>query len=240
MTMKLLGRSVFSSAVVGMLLFFLPPIGRAQSMDVLVGVRGGFTSSSSPLAAGQNQYFPNRYSSRYSPLAWGPSVGVVLNDRFEIRVEAAKYRFHYSSQTGTPYPASGSKTSSVTDGHAWQFPILATYRLRVGSFRTFVGGGLGTRSIKSSVTATTTRIQFPNPTETTTLTTSTSTRSDGAIALHGSMGFEFRKRWISFRPEMRLGFWTGYHGDGEHEILGSPTQVEFIMGIRMHPFRVRD
>jgi hypothetical protein len=163
-----------------------------------------------------------------------------LNDKLEIRVEAAKYRFHYSSETGTPYPASGSKTSAVTDGHAWQFPILATYRLRVGSFRTFVGGGLGARSIKSTVTATTTTIQLPNPAETTTVTTSTFTRHDGAIALHASMGFEFRRRWISFRPEMRLGFWTGYQGDGENEILGSPTQLEFIMGIRMHPFRVRD
>jgi hypothetical protein len=222
------------------LLFVMPFDSMAQSVDVFVGVRGGFTSSSSPLEVGQNHYFPDRYSSRYSPLAWGPSVGVVVNDKLEIRVEAAKYRFHYASQTGTPYPASGSRTSAVTDGQAWQFPILASYRMWIGSFRTFVGGGLSARSVKSAVTATTTTIQLPNPTETTTVTKYAYTRDDRPIALHASIGLEFRKKWISFRPEMRLGFWTGYQGQSENEILGSPIQAEFIMGVRMHPFRIRD
>ena len=220
--------------------FLMPHYSAAQSVDLLVGVRGGFTSSSSPLEVGQNHYFPDRYSSRYSPLAWGPSVGVILNDKLEIRVEAAKYRFHYASQTGTPYPTSGSKTSAVTDGHAWQFPILASYRMWIGPFRTFVGGGLSARSVKSRVTATTTTIHLPNPTETTTVTNYSYTRDDSPLALHATIGLELRKRWISFRPEMRLGFWTGYQGQSENEILGSPIQAEFIMGVRMHPFRIRD
>jgi hypothetical protein len=219
------------------MLLFLPHVGGAQSMDVIVGLRGGFTSSTSPLEVGQNHYFPDRYSSRYSPMAWGPTVGVVVNDKLEIRVEAAKYRFHYASQTGAPYPASGSRTSAVTDGYAWQFPILASYRLWIGSFRTFVGGGLSVRSVKSTVTATTTTIDLPNPTETTSVSTYAYTRDDRPIALHATIGLDFRKRWISFRPEIRLGFWTGYHGQSENEILGSPIQAEFMMGVRMHPFR---
>jgi hypothetical protein len=60
------------------------------------------------------------------------------------------------------------------------------------------------------------------------------------MALHATIGLDFRKKWISFRPEMRLGFWTGYQRQTENEILGSPIQAEFIMGVRMHPFRIRD
>jgi len=240
LTVAVISREVVfrCSAVLALLFFLMLCDSRAQSVDVFVGVRGGFTSSSSPLEVGQNHYLPDRYSSRYSPTTLGTSVGIVLNNRFEIRVEAAKYRFHYASQTGAPYPASGSKTSAVTDGHAWQFPILATYPVWIGSLRTLVGGGLSVRSVKSTVTATTTTIDLPSPTETTTTRTYAYARDDNPVALHASIGLELRRRWISFRPEMRLGFWTGYQGQSESKIIGSPIQAEFIMGVRMHPFRV--
>ena len=230
------GRIVLTCAVVAMLLFSLPDNAGAQSIDVFVGVRGGVTTSSSPIGVFQSHAFPDTYTSTYTPTAWGPTLGILIDDKIEIRVEAARYPFHYTSQSGTPYPASGSKTTAVTDAHAWQFPVLASYRLNFGTLRTFVGGGFSTRSIHETVTATTTRIQLPNPTETTTVTTSTYHPNYGSLALHASVGFEVRKGWISLRPEMRLGFWTSYLGSG-NQTLGSPTQAEFILGIRMHPIK---
>jgi hypothetical protein len=240
MFLKRSGRVVPAILAVTLLLFFMPRNSGAQSVDVFVGVRGGFTSSSSPLEGGSNHYFPPTYTSSYSPTAWGPSVGVIVNDKFEIRAEAAKYRFHYRGQSGTPYPASLSKSTWVTDGHAWQFPVLVSYRLKVGSFRTFFGGGIGTRSVKGTVTATTTTIQPSNPTETTTVSTyaykPVDSRSKHPLALYYGIGFEFRKGWISLRPEMRFAIWTGYQADSENQVVGSPTQAEFIVGIWMHPF----
>ena len=232
---SLSGRIV-TCVVVSLLLFSLPDYAGAQSVDVFVGIRGGVTTSSSPIGLFQTHGFPERYTSTNTPTAWGPTVGVILDDKIEIRAEAGRYPFHYTSESGTPYPASGSKTTAVTDAHAWQFPVLVSYRLNVGTLRTFVGGGFSTRSIKGTVTATTTRIQLPNPTETTTVTTSAYHPGYSSVALNASVGFEIRKGWISFRPEMRLGFWTGYLGSGNYT-LGSPTQAEFMLGIRMHPIK---
>jgi len=227
---------IVTCVVVSLLLFSLPDYAGAQSVDVFVGIRGGVTTSSSPIGLFQTHGFPERYTSTNTPTAWGPTVGVILDDKIEIRAEAGRYPFHYTSESGTPYPASGSKTTAVTDAHAWQFPVLVSYRLNVGTLRTFVGGGFSTRSIKGTVTATTTRIQLPNPTETTTVTTSAYHPGYSSVALNANVGFEIRKGWISFRPEMRLGFWTGYLGSGNYT-LGSPTQAEFMLGIRMHPIK---
>jgi hypothetical protein len=227
---------IATCVVVSLLLFSLPHNAGAQSVDVFVGVRGGVTTSSSPIGLFQTHAFPERYTSTYTPTAWGPTVGVLIDDKIEIRAEAGRYPFHYTSQSGTPYPASGSKTTAVTDAHAWQFPVLVSYRVNFGTLRTFVGGGFSTRSIRGTVTATTTRIQLPNPTETTTVTTSAYDPGYSSVALNATVGFEIRKGWISFRPEMRLGFWTGYLGSGNYT-LGSPTQAEFMLGIRMHPIK---
>ena len=149
MITTLAGRIVLTCAVVAMLPFSLPGNAAAQSIDVFVGMRGGVASGSSPIGVFQTHGFPETYTLTNALLtAWGPGVGVLIDDKIEIRIEAARYPFHYTSQSGTPYPVSGSKTTSVTDAHAWQFPVLASYRLNLGTLRTFVGGGFSTRSIK--------------------------------------------------------------------------------------------
>jgi len=232
------GRAVFSAALVALLVFVLATDSEAQSVDVFVGMRGGLTSSSSPLEAFSMKIYAPSYTSTFSPIAWGATAGVVVNDKFEIRVEAARYPFRYTGQSGTPYPQSSIKWTAVTSGHVWQFPLLVTYRLNGGPFRIFVGGGLSTRSsARGSVTTTTTTIGLGSPTETTTVSTRAYSEAAYPIAVHGSLGFEFRKGWISLRPEMRMGFWTGYRGDPSNQSVGSPTQAEFIVGLRIHPVK---
>src|SRR6185436_8871298 len=97
---------LFPCAVVALLLFPQPDNAAAQSIDVFVGVRGGVTTSSSPIGVFQTHGFPETYTSTSTPTAWGPTVGVLLDDKIEIRAEAARYPFHYTSQSGTPYPVS--------------------------------------------------------------------------------------------------------------------------------------
>jgi hypothetical protein len=239
MFIKLSGRVVFSSAVVALLVLFMPNDSGAQSMDVFVGLRGGLASSSSPVEVSSNHHYPPSYTSTYSPTAWGATAGVIVNDKFEFRVEAARYRFHYTAQSTTPYPISSIKSTWVTDAHAWQFPVLVSYSLNAGSFRTLVGGGISLRSsLRGTMTTTTTTIHLPNPTETTTVSTSAyEPAGPDPVALHASLGFELRKGWISLRPEMRLGFWSGYRHDPENQVIGSSIQAEFIVGVRLHPFK---
>jgi len=211
------------------------------NVDLLLGMRGGFTNSSSPLEVSSNHYFPPSYSSSSSSYAWGPTAGIVLDDRFEIRLEAARYRFHIEGKSGTPYPASGIKSTSVTDGHVWQYPVLVAYRLKAGSVRTLIGGGLSFRTVKGATTSTVTTSMLPNFTETTTVTTHPfrPANDTSPVAFHYGVGVEMPKGWISLRPELRIGFWAGYQGDDENQVVLGTNQTEFILGIRVHPFRVR-
>src|SRR4029453_12509023 len=146
MFIKLSGRVVLSSAVVALLWLFIPNDSRAQSIDPFVGLRGGLPSGSSAVGVFSPVGFSTSYPSSYSPTAWGTTVGVIVNDKFEIRAEAARHRFHYTAHSGTPYPVSGSKSTWVTDAHEWQIPVLVSYRLKLGSFRTFLGGGINIRA----------------------------------------------------------------------------------------------
>ena len=212
----------------------------AQSLDLRLGVRGGLTSSISPIEVSSNHYFPPSYSASSSPGTFGATAGVVVDDRVEFRVEAVRYRFHLEGKSGTPYPASSIKWTSVTDGHVWQYPILFTYRISSGSIRTFVGGGLTfSRTVKGTTTTETTTIS-PTSVETTTTSTRPFRPAGGSpIAINPTVGFELRKGWISLRPEMRLGFWSGYRSDTENQAVFSSPQAELIVGIQLHPFRLR-
>ena len=231
-------------SLVAVLLCVIPMHSAAQNLqlDPFIGVHGGFASSNSPIEVSSNHYFPPGYSSSGSPARWGPTVGVIVDDAIEIRFEPLRTRFHFTSQSGTPFPASGSRSTSVTDGHIWQYPILVAYRPARGVLRPFLGGGLTfKRTIKGVTNTETTTVQLPTSTEITTYSTRpyTGPRSE-PIAFHASMGFEFRKGFVSLRPEMRLGFWTGYQNDGENQTVFSANPLEFVVGLRIHPFKTRE
>jgi hypothetical protein len=212
----------------------------AQDVDLLLGMRGGVTSTPSPIEVFSDNVFPPRYTSSSSSYSWGATVGTVLFDKFEVRVERARYLFHIDGRSGTPYPASLSKYTSATDGHIWQTPVLVAYRISSGFVRTFAGGGVTFRSIKGATTTERTTLNPFTGVETTTITTEPfqGARSD-ATAFNAGIGFELRKGWISLRPELRLGFWTGYQADEQNETVFSSPQAEFILGIRFHPFSIR-
>jgi len=223
-----------------LLTVLLPAESPAQNFNFFIGLNGGIANDNPPMESYSNHYFPPNYSTNGWPGLYGATAGVLLKDKFEIRVEAIRSQFHFNTESTTPYPASLSKSSSVTDGHVTQFPLMVGYRITDGRARAFVGGGLTIgRSIKGSTTAQlTTYNPLPTPTETTVVQTFDFNPDQGKspVAFNGSMGFEFRKRWISIRPELRLSFWYGYRYDDSSITLFEPVQIQFLVGVRLHPF----
>src|SRR6266704_3999259 len=112
------------------------------SIEFDFGVRGGAFNSGIPLEVFSNHYFPPRYSTDKMPYTFGPTVGVLFNDRFEVRFEAVRSLFRFREESTTPFPASGQKSTSTTDGHMWQYPLLVTFHSRSGPVRALGGGGI--------------------------------------------------------------------------------------------------
>src|SRR5262249_47222236 len=73
----------------------------------------------------------------------GPVVGVLINDRMEVRFEAVHRRFAYQIQSDMGhFPPVTQHTVQTTRGHSWEFPLLVDYRPGEGSTRPFIGGGI--------------------------------------------------------------------------------------------------
>ena len=151
--------------LITLLIFALCGFAVAQlSVDVDVGIRGGTFNGGTPIEVPNNQYFPDLYSAEKGPFTFGPAVGVLFNNRWEARFEAVRSRFRFHDQSGTPFPISGYKYTSTTDGHVWQYPLLLTYLAGKGTVRPFGGGGISIASTFHGTTRTqTTRVAGPIP-----------------------------------------------------------------------------
>jgi hypothetical protein len=202
-------------------------------IDVDLGIRGGLFNSGIPIEAEDNHYFHNQYSTEKHPVTIGPAVGVLLNNSFGVRFEAVRSQFRFHGQSGLP--VSGSKQTLVADGYIWQYPILATYHVGPGRVRAFGGAGLSLgRSIHTSTYTVT-----PTLTSATTLSTTFRLQSD-ATAFYVTAGVDCRVSLFSVRPEFRYAHWSASLANQDDSILYSPNQLEFLVGITVHPFPHRD
>jgi opacity protein-like surface antigen len=116
------------------LAFLLAMPAAAQSMSV--SAKGGI-----PITE-----FETTESYRYGSLSAstnryliGPAVEVRLPGRFAIEFDALYQRLHVRGTTRAVaiYP----DYSTRADGHAWQLPVLAKYRLLPGPVSPFIAGG---------------------------------------------------------------------------------------------------
>ena len=231
--------------LITVLFFGLSPFAAGQNgVDIDLGIRGGLLAQPS---------FQQNYpcidtacgfalpTSTFDTIVRtvGPTVGVLLFDRFEARFEAVRRRFGYEEQSSL-----GTSISSSTSGHFWEYPLLATYRLSPGPVRPFAGGGisLGTSgSYTTNSQFTTTRNPPGAPPVTTTTYTHTtynlSSINDGtgvprAFYLVG--GFEGRISYFSIRPEFRYSHFP--NPTIPTYTKTNQNQVEFLIAISVHPF----
>jgi len=210
-------------------------------VDVYFGLRGGAINSGVPIEVFNNHYFPTRYYPESEKYTFGPTVGVLLKDRFEIRLEAVRSRFSFRSESGTPFPVSGSKYTSQVEARTWQYPLLGAYHFGSGPMRLFGGGGISleTRASGTTHTETTTVPPYPpfEPAVTTNSTSPFRLRLN-PTAFYVTGGINSRVKFISIRPEFRYTRWTSYRADSENSLLFSPNQFEFSVGLAFHPFHV--
>src|SRR5262249_23309719 len=158
------------------------------------------------------------------------------------RLEAVRSRFRFHEESTTPFPASGQKYTATTDGHIWQYPLLVTLHSSKGPLRAFGGGGITFgRTIRGKTTTVTTTVS-PLPAGVTTVTTTTEpfpTRYVRAnpVALYLTGGLDARVAVLSIRPELRYAHWGSTPSDPENQMIFSSNQLEFLVGITVHPFR---
>jgi hypothetical protein len=216
------------------------------SFDIDFGVRGGISGVGPPLEVSNNHYFPNHYSTSVAPrYTFGATLGIRLNKHFEVRLEASRSRFQFSGASGTPFPASGYKSTWTTTGRVWQYPFLVTYHSDLGGVDFFWGGGASPGvSIKGTTYAETTTVVSYTPLETTTTTSASSLRTYASpIPFYGTAGFSKRLSFLSVRPQLRLTFWSAYTSSNpayqDNSVLFPSVTPEFLIGISVHPFHLK-
>src|SRR5262245_9131944 len=224
------------------LFFALSGIAAAQGqLQIDFGVRGGTFNSGIPIEVPSNHYFPPRYSTDKITPTFAPTVGVLINNRFGVRLDSVRRRFRFHAESGTPFPASSEKFTSTTDGHIWQYPLLVTVHSSEGPLRAFGGGGISLgRSIRGTTTRVTTRVS-PLPGGVTTVTTTTEPCGcgSGPFAFYITGGLDGRVSLLSIRPELRYGHSHASLSDWENQMIFSSNQFEFLVGITVHPYRFK-
>jgi len=204
-----------------------------KRFEVDFGVRGGALLGqplqSNPYS-GQHP-FPPTYSFDNVYGTLGPTVGLKLYSRLDIRFEAVYKRFGY--QWRTP-PASGLSVYSTAQGHSWEYPLLATYRFGSGKVRPFLGGGL---NLGGTAKGTSTD-QFTDATSGLPVVTTLESQTTHGLpmAYHIVGGVEWRFTRLSIRPELRYTRWNPDTTSGSI-VSNRRNQFEPVFGITFQPFQ---
>ena len=112
-------------------------------IDVDFGLRGGvFTGSGVPLGVPNNQYFPDMYTTDQPqfPATIGPSFGVLFDNHWYLRFEAARSRFRFHFAQGTDGVPGDGLSASLR-----QTRTLGSYSFNGGRKRRRPEGGFSTR-----------------------------------------------------------------------------------------------
>jgi len=133
---KALGAALFTLALASRLAAEAPVV-------IDLGIRGGAVATDSfqllQACCGAGAFLGGSWSFSSERLhgTIGPTVGIVLYDRVEVRFEAVHRRFGYQIQNDLSLPAFSQHIEAV-HGHLWQYPLLATYRPGYGPVQLFL------------------------------------------------------------------------------------------------------
>ena len=201
------------------------------------GVRGGVLLGQ-PLDSnpnsGQRSFLPTlTIDNVYGTV--GPTFGLQLYNRVDVRFEWVYKRFSYQLQSTVP-PIAGYTSFSRIKAHSWEYPLLATYKFGSGNVRPFAGGGMNLGGTATSSSTDQNTITSTNPPVTTTSQRMTSMGLPTAYHIIG--GLEWRFPIFSVRPELRYTRWTADTISGSF-VANKPNQFEVVVGFTLHPFPAR-
>jgi hypothetical protein len=192
-------------AAAAMPLFFVAPVMAQRRVAIDFGAKLGVgldqtlqENFTGPLASSTDVSFA------HSPVV-GPSVGVLLFDRIDVRFEALYREVSYRRRSLAP----GAAPATTTNGHSWEFPLLGNYRFNSLAVKPFVGGGATLGS-----TVNTTGVRRPD-----------------ASAWIVNAGFQHQIGHQSLRVEFRHTHWY-YSGTAPQSITRTP-QVDILFGFSL-------
>jgi hypothetical protein len=159
--------------------------------------------------------------------AIGPTFGVVVYNRVGIQFDAIYKPIRGSGSFFSP----NAPSTSTMRGSAWEFPLLANYRILHGALRPFGGGGLVLGQKVSATAETRTTDLLRNGLVTTSTFPCCFVFETGtAWVVNG--GLDWRLGYISIQPELRFTHWPGPTQSGTFH---TPHQFEYLIGFTLHP-----
>ena len=197
----------------------------AVSQPFGFGVKGGvpLTDFVSAIDTGTLRFntAPNRY-------IVGPTIELRLPFGFGIEVDALYRHLQYSSTQ----PVGVVVNDARTTGDAWEFPILAKYRLPTKVVRPYVDGGVAFDAL-AGLKQTLTQTVLPTRAVTTTVTSNPAELNNNAtVGVVVGLGVDVHALILHISPEIRYTRWSTQHLIAPNGLLESnQNQAEFLVGI---------
>ncbi len=183
------------------------------------GVKAGVPLDDFLNAARSQQFAFNSTTNRYIV---GPTAELHLPFGLGIEFDVLYRRFDYNGN-GT---LAGVVTSSSAAGNAWEFPLLAKYRLPMKIVHPYVDGGVAWDKL-SGLTQTITR-NFT----TTTASTPAELNTTATRGFVMGAGLDVKVLVVHLSPEIRYTRWGAQHFIDPNGLLHSnQNQGEFLLGI---------
>jgi hypothetical protein len=187
------------------------------------GIRGGI-----PLT----DFFDNVHNGNFVLTATthryivGPTAELHLPGGFGVQVDALYRRLNYDSS----FNLANIVTNNRTTGNAWEFPILAKYRMPTPLVKPFVNAGIAFDTL-SGVKQT--AVSILSGTNLTTLTTSNPNELANSTTKGFVIGFgaELKAIVVRISPEIRYTRWGSAHFKIPNgSSLSNQNQAEFLVG----------
>jgi opacity protein-like surface antigen len=177
------------------------------------------------LDAAESQHFAfNANTNRYIV---GPTAELHLPFGFGIEFDILYRHFDYNG-SGT---LAGVVTNSGTTGNAWEFPLLAKYRLPMKIVHPYVDAGVAWDTL-SGLTQTIANTVAPGHTTTTTTSSPAELNTTATRGFVMGAGLSVKVLVIHLSPEVRFTRWGAQHFIDPNGLLHSNlNQGEFLLGI---------
>lgn len=197
----------------------------AFSQPFSFGVKGGIPATDFVSAIDTGNIRFNTGTNRYIV---GPTIELRLPFGFGIEVDALYRRLHYDAAAF----AIDVVTQARTTADAWEFPILAKYRLPTKIVRPYIDGGVAfdtLAGLKQTITQTVIPTRISNVTANSSPPELKNTTTAGVVV---GFGVELHALIVRISPEIRYTRWSSQHFLSPSGLLESnQNQAEVLLGI---------
>jgi hypothetical protein len=202
---------------------FMSSAGAYAAGPLSFGIRGGVPLTDFFEDVNSGNFTATSTTNRY---IIGPTVELRLPFGFGFEVDALYRRLNYNSS----FNLVDVFTNDRTTGNAWEFPLLAKYRLPTPLLKPFVKAGLAFDTL-SGVKQTAVNTIFPNRQNTTTTSTPSELSNSTTEGFVIGFGADIKAIVVHISPEIRYTRWGSPHFKVPNgSTLSNQNQAEFLVG----------